>query len=305
MERGAFDGKTVFVTGGSGAIGGACAEAIVRDGAAALLMGRGLEALEGTRRGILERVPGAQVELFAGDAMDEDEVKAGLAAARDLRGSLDVVIPTVGGGAIRPLLMHDKASFQETLDLNMMSAFLAVRHAAPIMAKNGGGAIVCISSDAAASDEIQTIAPPPFFAMIGAACRTARNALIMFRSSVSWKLALSCISRGRIAPPPTVGITTSSDPRRSRAAARPALTSSSSIASPAKSSTCAPGTRSRIPRRVPSSASSPRPIKSAAAPSRTIASAHAPPIAPEPPVTKTVFPSNAPLSMGLPLICAA
>ena len=149
MASGAFDGKTVFVTGGSGAIGGACAEAIVRDGAAALLMGRGLDALEETRRGILERVPGARVELFAGDAMDEDQVKAGLAAARDLQGSLDVVIPTVGGGEIRPLLMHDKASFQATLDLNMMSAFLAVRHAAPIMAANGGGAIVCISSDAA------------------------------------------------------------------------------------------------------------------------------------------------------------
>jgi len=149
MASGAFEGKTLFVTGGSGAIGGACAEAIVRDGAAALLMGRGLDALEETRRGILERVPGARVELFAGDAMDEDQVKAGLAAARDLQGSLDVVIPTVGGGEIRPLLMHDKASFQATLDLNMMSAFLAVRHAAPIMAANGGGAIVCISSDAA------------------------------------------------------------------------------------------------------------------------------------------------------------
>ena len=35
-----FEGKTVFVTGGSGAIGGGCAEAIVRDGAAAMLMGR-------------------------------------------------------------------------------------------------------------------------------------------------------------------------------------------------------------------------------------------------------------------------
>ena len=52
MASGAFEGKTVFVTGGSGAIGGACAEAIVRDGAAALLMGRGLDALEETRRGI-------------------------------------------------------------------------------------------------------------------------------------------------------------------------------------------------------------------------------------------------------------
>jgi NAD(P)-dependent dehydrogenase (short-subunit alcohol dehydrogenase family) len=149
MTTGAFDGKTVFVTGGSGAIGGACAEAIVRDGAAALLMGRRADALEETRDGILERCPGATVELFPGDAMDEPQVKAALAAARDIQGSLDVVIPTVGGGAIRPLLMHDKTTFQETLDLNIMSTFLAVRHAAPLMAANGGGTVVCISSDAA------------------------------------------------------------------------------------------------------------------------------------------------------------
>jgi NAD(P)-dependent dehydrogenase (short-subunit alcohol dehydrogenase family) len=144
-----FEGKTVFVTGGSGAIGGGCAEAIVRDGAAAMLMGRGEEALESTRAGILERNPGARVEIFPGDAMDEQSVIAGLAAAYAIQGSLDVVIPTVGGGAIRPLLMHNAETFQETLDLNIMSAFIAVRHAAPLMVKSGGGTIVCISSDAA------------------------------------------------------------------------------------------------------------------------------------------------------------
>ena len=41
-----LSGKTAFITGGSGGIGGACAEALVRDGAAALLMGRRRDALE-------------------------------------------------------------------------------------------------------------------------------------------------------------------------------------------------------------------------------------------------------------------
>lgn len=144
-----FEGKTAFVTGGSGAIGGGCAEALVRDGAAALLMGRRADALEQTRAGILERNPGARVEIFPGDALDEQSVIEGLDAARSIQGSVDVVIPTVGGGAIRPLLMHNAETFQETLDLNMMSAFLAVRYAAPIMAEGQGGTIVCISSDAA------------------------------------------------------------------------------------------------------------------------------------------------------------
>lgn len=144
-----FEGKTVFVTGGSGAIGSGCAEAIVRDGAAAMLMGRGKQALEATRAGILERHPGARVEIFAGDAMDQQSVIAGLAAAYDMQGRLDVVIPTVGGGPIRPLLMHDAETFQETVNLNILSAFIAVRYAAPLMVRSGGGSIVCISSDAA------------------------------------------------------------------------------------------------------------------------------------------------------------
>ncbi len=149
MADQALAGRTVFVTGGSGGIGGACAEALVRDGAAALLMGRRLDALERTRDGILERVPGANVAVHAGDALKQSEVIAALDAAFALQGRLDVVIPTVGGGAIRPLLMHDAETFQTDLVLNVMSAFLAIRYAAPMMVRSGGGSIVCISSDAA------------------------------------------------------------------------------------------------------------------------------------------------------------
>ena len=149
MADQALAGKTVFVTGGSGGIGGACAEALVRDGAAALLMGRRLDALERTRDGILERVPGANVAVHAGDALKQSEVIAALDAAFALQGRLDVVIPTVGGGAIRPLLMHDAETFQTDLVLNVMSAFLAIRYSAPMMVRSGGGSIVCISSDAA------------------------------------------------------------------------------------------------------------------------------------------------------------
>ena len=145
-----LSGKTVFVTGGSGGIGGACAEFLVRDGAAALLMGRRLDALERTRDRILERHPEATVAVRAGDGTKEPDVIAALEEAYALQGRLDIAIPTVGGGAIRPLLMHDLASFEHDVALNISSAFLVVRYAAPLMVRGGeGGSIVCISSDAA------------------------------------------------------------------------------------------------------------------------------------------------------------
>jgi len=142
-------GKTAFITGGSGGIGGGCADALVRDGAAALLMGRRPDALESTRNRILERYPKATVAVHSGDALQKDDVVAGLEAAFALQDRLDIVIPTVGGGGIRPLLMHDIDTFETDLSLNITSAFLAVRYSAPLLARSGGGAIVCISSDAA------------------------------------------------------------------------------------------------------------------------------------------------------------
>lgn len=178
-ERGrAFEGKTAFVTGGSGGIGGACAEALIRDGASALLMGRRQEALESTRDDILSRHPDARIDLFAGNARTEVDVRAALAAAYAIHDRLDVVIPTVGGGGIRPILMHDAATFQEDLELNIMSTFLAVRYSAPLMAKSGGGAIVCISSDAVKL-------PFPWLA----AYSTAKNGLEGFVRSAAEELA--------------------------------------------------------------------------------------------------------------------
>lgn len=141
-------GKVAFVTGGSGGIGSACAEALVRDGATALLMGRRRDALEQAKERICSRCPDARVEIFAGDALKQADVVDGVAAACAIASRLDIVVATVGGGAIRPLLMHDAESFRADLELNVMSTFLAVRYAAPHMVA-GGGSIVCISSDAA------------------------------------------------------------------------------------------------------------------------------------------------------------
>jgi NAD(P)-dependent dehydrogenase (short-subunit alcohol dehydrogenase family) len=184
-----FEGKTAFVTGGSGGIGGACAESLVRDGAAALLMGRRLEALEKTRRGILDRHPGARVEVFSGDALIEADVREALSVAHAIHDRLDVVIPTVGGGAIRPLLMHDAESFRADLHLNIMSAFLAVRYAAPLMVQNGGGSIVCISSDAAKL-------PFPWLS----AYSTAKNGLEGFVRSAAEELARHKIRVNAVRP---------------------------------------------------------------------------------------------------------
>jgi len=148
MADAALAGRTAFITGGSGSIGGACAERLLRDGAAVLLMARNPEALERKRAALREAYPAAQVGVFAGDACSEADVRAALAAAHALRGQLDIVVPTVGGGGgFRPLMGHDAASFQQVVERNLTSTFLAVRYAASLM--EHGGSMVCLSATSA------------------------------------------------------------------------------------------------------------------------------------------------------------
>lgn len=144
-----LDGRTALVTGGAGGIGAACAHALLADGAAVVLMGRRRDALERTQRQLTDAVPGGRVAIQAGDACVETDLQDALALAWSLNDRLDIVVPTVGGAGFRPLLMHDAESFRAEIDVNLHSAFLAIRHAAPRLAQSGGGSIVCISSTAA------------------------------------------------------------------------------------------------------------------------------------------------------------
>lgn len=147
MADGALAGKSALVTGGSGGIGAACALALLRDGAAVLIMGRRRDALEEARKNLLEAVPGGRVELYVGDAINTGEMQDAIRQAHAMQDRLDIIVPTVGGGGVRPLLMHDADSFRNELELNIISAFIAIRYGAPLMTQ--GGSIVCISSTAA------------------------------------------------------------------------------------------------------------------------------------------------------------
>jgi len=146
MAERALAGKTALVTGASSGIGAASVRLLAEDGAAVLMMGRRDEALQAERAKILKNLPDARLEVFAGDATDEDAVKAALARAHAMAGRLDVLVPTVGGDDnYYPLLMDNRTHFTRVLEVNLISAFLIIRHGAPLMQPDGGS-IVCIST---------------------------------------------------------------------------------------------------------------------------------------------------------------
>jgi len=141
----ALAGKTAFITGGSGAIGSASARLMAADGAAVLIMSRREEALAKVKADILKDLPDARIEIHAGDAGSVEDVRAGLDKAYAMRDRLDIIVPLVGGGPFKPLLMLDVETVRATLDMCITTAFIAIRYGAPMMKQ--GGSIVCISSN--------------------------------------------------------------------------------------------------------------------------------------------------------------
>jgi NAD(P)-dependent dehydrogenase (short-subunit alcohol dehydrogenase family) len=140
----ALNGRTALVTGAGSGIGAATARLLAQDGATVLMMGRREALLRESREALLEQVPGARLEIFAGDATKEADVRAALAKAHSLAGRLDMLAATIGGGKVKPLLLQDAATFMRDYELNVVSAFLLVRYGVPLMAP--GGSIVCIST---------------------------------------------------------------------------------------------------------------------------------------------------------------
>lgn len=146
MGNGALDGKTAFVTGASSGIGEASARLLAKDGAAVLLMGRREDALDAARSRILDAVPQARIEVHAGDATEEADIRAGLDKARAIAGRLDILVPAVGGSEMyAPLLMEPTEHVLYVFKRNFLSAYLVIRDGAPLMAPDGGS-IVCIST---------------------------------------------------------------------------------------------------------------------------------------------------------------
>lgn len=147
MSTTALQGRTAFITGATGAIAEACADALARDGARLMLMGRREDALEAVAARIRTRNPDEQIATVIGDCCDEEAVKDALARAHALAGRLDIAFATVGGGNFQPLLTVEPNELRAQFDSNVVSAFHVIRHGTPLM--TDGGSIICLSSGAA------------------------------------------------------------------------------------------------------------------------------------------------------------
>ncbi len=171
-------GYAAFVTGGGSGIGLACATRLASDGATVTITGRSADRLAAGVAAIEEAAPGADVRSVPADVTDEDALAAAIAAAAEPTGRLDGIVVSAGGSeTIGPLTQVDAEAWRRTVDLNLTGTLLTIKHGARIMARQGGGSIVAISSVAGAVTHRWFGAYGPAKAGIDMLCRVAADEL--------------------------------------------------------------------------------------------------------------------------------
>ena len=146
---GRLHGKVALITG-AGCIGPgwgngrAAAVVFAREGARVFGVDVSAEPMAETVARVAEI--GREMVTHVGDVTDGGGVQAMVAACLDRFGRIDVLVNNVGGSAPGGAAEMSEEDFAAQLDLNLTSVFLTCKHVIPVMAAQGGGAIVNIAS---------------------------------------------------------------------------------------------------------------------------------------------------------------
>ncbi|TPJ53434.1 MULTISPECIES: SDR family oxidoreductase [unclassified Mesorhizobium] len=141
----ALANKIAIVTGASSGIGRATAKLFAEEGAKVVAAARRQAELDRLVEEIVET--GGTALALAGDVRDEAYAKAVVDLATGSFGGLDIAFNNAGAvGMMAPLPDLPPASWHDTMDTNLTSAYLAARHQIPAMLERGGGSLVFTSS---------------------------------------------------------------------------------------------------------------------------------------------------------------
>lgn len=136
-----FNGKVAIVTGGSQGIGEACARRLVQDGASVAIWD-----VDAARGQALALELGESAQFLHCDVSNKAQVDASLAATLERFGRVDQLVNNAG--IVRPgnFLDITEAEWDQVININLKGAFLVGQAVARVMVKQGGGAIVHMSS---------------------------------------------------------------------------------------------------------------------------------------------------------------
>ena len=143
-------GKTALVTGASRGIGEATARHLASLGVSVVLAARSGGAIEKIADHI--QGEGGRARAVACDVSRYDDVAAAVEACKTAFGGLDILVNNAGViDPIARLAESDPDQWDRVVDINLKGVYHGLRAALPVMAAQGSGVIVNISSGAATS----------------------------------------------------------------------------------------------------------------------------------------------------------
>lgn len=140
-----LEGKVALVTGASRGIGAAVAQILARRGAKVALIARTVPDLEAVASAI--QGSGAEPLVATASVLDVDQVDNAVKKIINNWGRIDILINNAGlGTPISPVEEIGEEDWDQTIALNLKSAFLVTRAVVPFMKKQKYGRIVNVSS---------------------------------------------------------------------------------------------------------------------------------------------------------------
>lgn len=135
--------RRVLVTGAANGIGMATAQFLAREGARLYLIDIDADGLAAVRAGLPE---GTEVESCIASVTDEEAIAGAVDAMAARFGGVDAVVNSAGVVVVEPALEARIDVFRQVIETNLVGSWIVCQAAGRHMARQGGGAIVNISS---------------------------------------------------------------------------------------------------------------------------------------------------------------
>ena len=136
-----LSGQVALVTGGGTGIGKAIAQAMHKEGAKIIIVGRKEEILKEAQAEL-----GSDVEMMTCDVTQEDQVKKVYENIMSNHGKIDILINNAGMAAKAKSYEMSYDLWKKVVDVNLNGAFLCAREAMKIMVNQKSGRIINIGS---------------------------------------------------------------------------------------------------------------------------------------------------------------
>lgn len=137
-------GKIAIITGGGSGIGHAACVLFAREGATVIVADRDAAAAQRVASEIAGQ--GGRAVAHQVDVSKDTEVAGMIAKAVADHGRLDILVNNAGYGIAGTVVTTAEAEWNALMAVNVNGVFLGCKHAIPVMAAQGGGAIVNTAS---------------------------------------------------------------------------------------------------------------------------------------------------------------